>query len=111
MPSVTAHQHQAPPRDVPAVYTCPMHPEVERQGPGDCPTCGMALEPKEAGPQDSAEQKEIRELSRKFWTGLVLGIPVVFLALKEMVPLFQPEFIPYSVSVRLQLVLATPVIF
>ena len=93
------------------IYTCPMHPEIEQDHPGDCPKCGMALEPKNAGAKDSEEQKEIKKLSRKFWIGLALGIPVVFLALEEMIPALKFEFISHDVSIWLQLVLSTPVIF
>ena len=103
------------------VYTCPMHPEIEQDHPGDCPKCGMALEPKDAAAQDSTEQKEIKKLARKFWIGLVLGLPVVFLALGEMIPWLKlsarggsalgGEFIPHHISVWLQFILSTPVIF
>ena len=55
------------------IYTCLMHPEVEQDHPGDCPKCGMALEPKNASLEDNSEQKEIKALSRKFWVGLFLG--------------------------------------
>ena len=64
------------------IYTCPMHPEIEQDHPGDCPRCGMALEPKNTGLEDNTEQKEIKELGRKFWGGLFLGLSVVFLALE-----------------------------
>jgi Cu+-exporting ATPase len=92
-------------------YICPMHPEVEQDHPGDCPKCGMALEPKNAIENDDGEKKEIKKLSRKFWIGLVLGLPVVILALEEMVPALKFEFISHQTSGWLQLVLATPVIF
>ncbi|MDP8257809.1 MAG: heavy metal-binding domain-containing protein [Candidatus Aadella gelida] len=65
-------------------YTCSMHPEIVSDKPGDCPKCGMTLEPKNAVSEKSGEQKEIKKLARKFWIGLALGIPVVFLALEEM---------------------------
>lgn len=93
------------------IYTCPMHPEIEQEHPGDCPKCGMALEPKGAAPEDNAEQAEIKKLGRKFWIGLILGVPVVFLALQEMVPAFKLHFISHEVSSWLQFVLAAPVIF
>lgn len=90
------------------IYACPMHPEIKRDHPGDCPKCGMALEPKNAGLDDNIEQKEIKELGRKFWIGLLLGLPVVLLALDEMLSF---KFIPHGVSVWAQLILSTPVIF
>lgn len=93
------------------IYTCPMHPEVEQDHPGDCPKCGMALEPRTAVAQDPADQHAIEELGRKFWGGLLIGLPVVLLALAEMVPALPFDFIPYNVSVWSQLILSTPVIF
>jgi Cu+-exporting ATPase len=93
------------------IYTCPMHPEVEQDHPGDCPKCGMALEPKNAVSDDNAEQKEINKLGQKFWGGLILGLPVVFLALEEMIPALKFEFISHQTSGWLQLILSTPVIF
>ena len=59
------------------IYTCPMHPEIEQDHPGDCPICGMRLEPKTVGAEDSAERAEIRSLSRKFWIGLAFTVPVL----------------------------------
>jgi Cu+-exporting ATPase len=67
------------------IYTCPMHPEIEQDHPGDCPKCGMALEPKTASaePEDDGEA---RALAKKFWIGLVLTIPVLFLAMGDWIP-------------------------
>ncbi len=66
------------------VYTCPMHPEIERAGPGSCPKCGMALEPKGGAP--SPEEGEYRDMSRRFWASAALSVPVVALAILEMLP-------------------------
>ncbi len=103
------------PKEIPSkaklIYTCPMHPEVEQDHPGDCPKCGMALEPKNAALQDDLEQKEIKKLARKFWIGLFLGLPVVFLVFSEMISWLKFEFISHEVSIWLQLILSTPVIF
>jgi Cu+-exporting ATPase len=93
------------------IYTCPMHPEVEQDHPGDCPKCGMALELKSATAENNAEQQEIKKLALKFWGGFVLGLPVVFLALEEMIPMLKFEFITHGVSVWVQLILSTFVIF
>ncbi|MFA5725460.1 MAG: copper-translocating P-type ATPase [Candidatus Omnitrophota bacterium] len=82
-------------------YICPMHPEIEQDKPGDCPKCGMRLEPGAglpAGPED--ENKEIRFLARKFWIGLVLTIPVFLLTFAEIAPVLR----------WLQFLLATPVV-
>ncbi len=90
------------------VYTCPMHPEIEEDTPGDCPKCGMPLEPKTitAGPDSHAEE-EIRDLSRRFWIGLALTVPVFLIAMGKMFPSFG---IP-SWTRWIELALTTPVIF
>ena len=60
------------------IYTCPMHPQIRQVGPGNCPICGMALEPllatAEAGPNP-----ELADFTRRFWIGTVLTLPVVAL--------------------------------
>src|SRR6266550_2409032 len=59
-------------------YTCPMHPEIVRDGPGHCPICGMALEP--MMPAATAQTNpELRDMTRRFWVGLVLSLPVLAL--------------------------------
>lgn len=92
-------------------YICPMHPEIQQDHPGDCPQCGMALEPMNATENDDGEKQEIKKLSRKFWVGLVFGLPVVILALEEMIPTFKLGFISHKASEWIQLILATLVIF
>jgi P-type Cu+ transporter len=93
------------------IYTCPMHPEVEQDHPGQCPKCGMTLEPKTVGGADDYDQAEIRSLSVKFWVGVALAIPVLFLAMGDYIPgLMLDKLIPMSVSKWLQLMLSTPVI-
>src|SRR5271166_1977843 len=58
-----------------AIYTCPMHPEIRQSGPGSCPICGMALEPEM--PSASEDQNpELADMSRRFWIGLALTLPV-----------------------------------
>lgn len=69
----------SPPAAKDAIYTCPMHPEVEQVGPGDCPKCGMALEPKLPSADDGDE--EVKSMSRRFWTLVVLTVPVFALAM------------------------------
>ena len=71
------------PSETKTIYTCPMHPEVEQDHPGQCPKCGMTLEPKTVGGVDEYEQHEIRSLSVKFWVDLGLTISVLFLAMGE----------------------------
>ncbi|MFH1507969.1 MAG: HAD-IC family P-type ATPase, partial [Candidatus Omnitrophota bacterium] len=93
-----------------AIYTCPMHPEIEQDKPGDCPKCGMHLEPKAASAGEE-DNKEARMLARKFWIGLILTIPVLFLALGEMILAFSLKaFVPSNLSRWLQFIFATPVV-
>ncbi len=93
------------------VYTCPMHPEIRQDKPGDCPKCGMHLEPLSPSGQDSEEQKLIHTLSLKFWIGLALTVPLVLLVLGEMVPAINiPAFIPRRLLAFIQFILATPVV-
>ncbi len=65
-------------------WTCPMHPEVRRDGPGSCPICGMALEPRMAAPE--AGNPELDDMTRRFRVSAVLTIPAVLLAMGELVP-------------------------
>jgi P-type Cu+ transporter len=79
-----AHQHpataaaMAPSLRSGVIYTCPMHPQIRQAGPGTCPICGMALEPAEAT-AEAAANPELADMTRRFWIGLVLTIPVVIL--------------------------------
>ncbi len=61
-----------------AIYTCPMHPQIRQVGPGSCPICGMALEP-ELASSDAGPNPELADMSRRFWIGLALAVPVVAL--------------------------------
>lgn len=110
------HQHVGPVEGVDgmgkgdvAEYTCPMHPEVRQPGPGSCPICGMALEPvvitAEAGPSH-----ELADMTRRFWVGLVLALPVFVLAMGGDLFGWVPDIISSSASAWIQLVLATPVV-
>jgi Cu+-exporting ATPase len=66
------------------IYTCPMHPEVRQNGPGTCPKCGMALEP-EAPSADDGPNAELVDMTRRFWVSLAFTVPVLALAMGEMV--------------------------
>ena len=90
-------------------YTCPMDPEIVQIGPGICPKCGMALEPKEIS-QDDTPDPELIDMKRRFWTSAVLTLPIFVLAMSEM---FLPMTTLHSwqkTSMRAQFILATPVV-
>ncbi len=91
------------------VYTCPMHPEIEREEPGECPKCGMALEPKEV--QLEADDTELLDMSRRFWAGLSLSLPLLIIAMGGIIP-GNPltRLISQGVSKWIELILATPVV-
>lgn len=102
------------PKDIPQsattapIYTCPMHPEIVRNSPGSCPKCGMALEPKES--EESEERNpELEYMSRRFWIGLILTLPLAVTAMSDAIPAL--SFIGHANWVRwMQLILATPVV-
>ena len=69
------------------IYTCPMHPEIRQDHPGACPKCGMALEPVSAtAGADEPENSELRDMTRRFWIGAALTLPVFVLAMAHLVP-------------------------
>lgn len=89
-------------------YTCPMHPQVRQMGPGSCPICGMALEPVVAS-TETGESPELRDMTKRFWVGLALTVPVFILEMgAHLVNLH--AFIAPQLSNWVQLVLATPVV-
>lgn len=90
------------------MYTCPMHPEIRQLGFGDCPICGMGLEPEQVS-LDDGPSAELTDMTRRFWVGLVLALPVFLL---EMGGHFTglDQIVSPQVSNWLQLVLATPVV-
>jgi P-type Cu+ transporter len=89
-------------------YTCPMHPEIVQIGPGSCPKCGMALEPKVLTLDDKPDP-EFVDMKRRFWISAFLTIPIFVLAMAEMLPNFH-EFVSPKISIWIQFVLATPVV-
>lgn len=92
------------------IYTCPMHPEVEQIGPGSCPKCGMALEPK-GGVVDEGPNPELVDFTRRFWVGAVLTVPLLILAMSPFVGLTViREFFGERTTLWIELVLGTPVI-
>ncbi|WP_458759967.1 heavy metal translocating P-type ATPase [Afipia sp. TerB] len=89
------------------IYTCPMHPEVRQEGPGSCPICGMALEP-ETVSLDDAPDPELIDMTRRFWIGLALTLPIFVIEMTSHV--FGVHLLPPNVSNWVSLVLATPVV-
>ena len=99
----------APPADPETLYTCPMHPEVQQRGPGDCPICGMALEPIQITAEPEANP-ELDDMTRRFWVALVFALPVLVLAMGGMVP-GVAGLLPHGAAGRwLELAFATPVV-
>ncbi len=90
------------------VYTCPMHPEVRQIGPGNCPICGMALEP-DLVSLDDAPNPELADMTRRFWIGLALTTPVFALEMGSHF-LGLHAFMERQNSNWMQLLLATPVV-
>ncbi len=94
-----------------AIYTCPMHPEVEQVGPGACPICGMDLEPKFVNATSDENESQFLDMKRRFWVGVTLSAPLLILAMGPMVGWRLTEWMSDQVFGWLQLALATPVVF
>ena len=89
------------------IWTCPMHPEIRRSGPGSCPICGMALEPLEPSLEEGPNP-ELIDMTRRFWVSAALSVPLIILAMgPELLGL---ELLPMGISMWVQLALATPVV-
>jgi Cu+-exporting ATPase len=89
-------------------YTCPMHPQIVRDEPGSCPLCGMALEPRTVTVEEGPNP-ELADMSRRFWAGFVLSVPVFLLAMADMLP-GRPLHAYTAILNWVQLLLATPVV-
>lgn len=92
-----------------AIYTCPMHPEVERDRPADCPICGMALEPKNISAASPEDASELRDMTRRFWIGAALTLPVFLLAMSHLVS-NSPPWLSGDIARWIQFLLTTPVV-
>lgn len=93
------------------IYTCPMHPEVQRDKPGSCPICGMTLVPVK-GVETAEEDKSYRKMLLKFWIGVGLTIPVFIIAMSDIIPFLHLEsFASMRARSWIELILTSPVIF
>jgi Cu+-exporting ATPase len=92
------------------IYTCPMHPQIRQAGPGRCPICGMTLEPVTAS-ADVGENRELADMTRRFWVGLVLALPVFCLEMGGHIPAIGlHDLVPPRISNWIQFALSTPVV-
>jgi Cu+-exporting ATPase len=91
-------------------YTCPTHPQIVRSAPGSCPICGMALEPRDVA-ADQDENPELVSMTRRFWTSVALTIPILVLAMSDLIPGQPLQNILSSRAIGwIELILATPVV-
>jgi P-type Cu+ transporter len=97
--------HQTAPDD--AIWTCPMHPQIQQKGPGACPICGMALEPM-AGNAGNMPNPELIDFTRRFWVSAVLAIPLLILTMGTEMAGW--HLVNPTVSPWIQLILATPIV-
>ena len=92
------------------IYTCPMHPEVQQDHPGNCPKCGMALEPTTVS-SVAEENPELVDMTRRFWIGAALVLPIFVLAMAHLIPALRHESWVMGETARwIQFVLSTPVV-
>src|SRR6516225_11785374 len=97
-----------PPAPGGTIYTCPMHPQIRQLGPGFCPICGMALEP-EVVSAEAAPNPELADMTRRFWIGLVLTLPVLALEMGGHLTNLH-MLLGQTWSNWLQFIFATPVV-
>ncbi|MBV8793315.1 MAG: heavy metal translocating P-type ATPase [Hyphomicrobiales bacterium] len=108
------HAHQAaapcPPKATPVgtIYTCPMHPQIRQDHPGNCPICGMTLEP-EVAAEEAGPNAELIDMTRRLWVAVALSVPVFVLAMGAHLTDLH-ALLPEALSNWIQLALATPVV-
>ncbi len=90
-----------------AIWTCPMHSQIRRDGPGSCPICGMALEP-EAPSLDDAPNPELIDFTRRLWVSTILAIPLLIVSMGA--DLFGLRLLDPAVSPWVQFALAAPIV-
>ncbi|MFM9013764.1 MAG: heavy metal translocating P-type ATPase [Gemmatimonadota bacterium] len=107
-----SHRRAGPPAAAraDAIYTCPMHPEIEQIGPGACPKCGMDLEPKAVQLDAVDGHPELRALTRRFWIAAAITLPVFLASMLPTLGVPIDRWLGATAHAWLQLVLATPVV-
>lgn len=103
-----------PPDALPAAdedkWTCPMHPEILRNTPGDCPICGMALIPITNTNMGESDNSELRDLTRRLWIGIALSLPLIALTMMPMIGLNEPFGLQPRARGWIEFLLGTPVV-
>ncbi|MHB9111014.1 MAG: copper-transporting P-type ATPase [Thermoleophilia bacterium] len=91
------------------IYTCPMHPEVRQDHPGNCPICGMTLEPVTVSVKE--DNKELIDMTRRFWISVIMALPAFVLAMiADLAPAWLPDGLSMHVVQWIEFALATPVV-
>ena len=105
-----AHKHRPARASEAAQYTCPMHPQIIQDTPGDCPICGMALEPMNITADNDQPNPELADFTRRFWVSAMLAVPLLVIAMGPMAGLGIREWIGERQAILTELVLASPVV-
>lgn len=111
------HSHDAAPKPAPQIaagsdvtYICPMHPQVRQKQPGNCPICGMTLEP-ETVSLDEGPDPELIDMTRRFWVAAVLALPLAVVVMgAHLIPGISHEFLDTPLSRWIQMLIASPVV-
>lgn len=99
-----------PPVDADVIYTCPMHPQVRQKGPGNCPICGMTLEPEKVS-LDAGPDPELIDMTRRFWVSAILSAPLAVAVMgAHLIPDFPHEWLRTPIARWIQMAMATPVV-